>query len=146
MLTQKQEAFVAKYLECDRAADAYRYAYSTENMSSKTINNEAYDLTLHPEIAPIIKKAKDKVLEQIEKILDKASIDKAYVTKRILYNLNMAETQRDPSVALKGLDMLGKMYDLNEDKQNDRLVSMKDKQALVENYKRRMLDVTPEEA
>jgi len=144
-LTQKQVAFVAKFLECDNATAAYKHAYDTEDMNAYTINNEAYDLTLHPDIAPILKKAKDKVLEELEKIMLENAINKKYVTKRILYNLDMAETQRDPSVAFKGLDMLGKMYDLNEDKQNDRMMTQRNKQAILENYRKRMLDVTPEE-
>ena len=43
-LTKKQEAFVAKYLECDNATEAYRYAYNTENMKEATIGNNAYML------------------------------------------------------------------------------------------------------
>ena len=141
MLTQKQEAFVIKYLECGNATEAYKHAYNTGKMSNKDIGNEAYDLTLHPEIAPKIKQYRQAIES---KALENLVIDKEYITKRILYNIEIAECKIDPAVALKGLDMLGKMYDLNEDKQNDRLFTGAERLALVENYKKRLLDVTPE--
>ncbi len=139
-LTQKQEAFVAKYLECDNASEAYRHAYNTENMKDATIGNNAYVLLKkNNDIAAKIKEIKDKVL-------DKLIINREYVTKGILDTIDRAVIDDDHSNTLKGYDMLGKMYDLNEDKQNDRMMSNKDKQAIVANYKKRMIDVTPEES
>lgn len=40
-LTQKQENFCLKYVECGNASEAYRYAYSTENMKPETVNRNA---------------------------------------------------------------------------------------------------------
>ena len=141
MLTQKQEAFVMKYLETDNATEAYKFAYNAKKMSDKDIGNEAYDLTRHPEIAPIIQAHRVKI-ESI--VLDKLVIDKEFITNGILKNINAAELKEDHNVALKGYDMLSKMYDLNDDKQNDRLFTNNERLALVENFKRRLLDVTPD--
>ena len=141
MLTQKQEAFVMKYLECGNATEAYKFAYNAKKMSDKDISNEAYDLTLHPAISPRIQ-AHRKDIES--KVLDKLVIDKEFITNGILKNIMAAELKEDNAVALKGYDMLSKMYDLNDDKQNDRLFTNNERLALVENFKRRLLNVTPE--
>lgn len=138
-LTKKQEAFIAKYLECDNATAAYKHAYDTKNMKEATIGNNAYMLLKkHSEVAARIKEIKDKVL-------DKIVIDRIFLTNGILDTIEKADLEGDRSNTLKGYDMLGKMYDLNEDKQNDRLMSNKDRVALINNFKRRLLDVTPEE-
>lgn len=137
-LTQKQEAFVAKYLECNNATEAYRHAYNTKSMKNKTVNDTAYKLTIHPEIAQTIKKIRDKVVEEL-------TIDRKYITQEVLDTIAAAKKDREHNAVLKGCEQLSKMYDLNEDKQNDRLFSSKDKQALLENFKQRMIDITPKE-
>lgn len=43
-LTQKQENFCLKYVECGNASEAYRHAYSTENMKPETVNRNAASL------------------------------------------------------------------------------------------------------
>ena len=40
-LTQKQESFCLKYVECGNASEAYRHAYDCENMKPATINRNA---------------------------------------------------------------------------------------------------------
>ena len=89
------------------------------------------------EIKARIKEIKDKITESFV-------IDRAFLTAKILHNIEVAEANADPSAAFKGLDMLGKMYDLNKDKQNDRLFNQEERLALVENYKRRLINVTPD--
>jgi len=141
-LTQKQEAFVAKFLECDNASDAYRHAYNTENMKDVTINDTAWKLTIHPAIAQRIKDIKDMVLERLV-------IDRTYITNGVLNTIDRTIVDRDHSNTLKGYGMLNNMYDLNEDKQNDRLLSDRNKQAILDNYRKRIeqriINVTPEE-
>ena len=44
MLTQKQENFCLKYLECGNASEAYRHAYDAEKMSAETIHKRASEL------------------------------------------------------------------------------------------------------
>lgn len=141
-LTQKQEAFVVKYIECDNASEAYRHAYNTQNMLPKTIRDSASELLNSPGVTPVIEELRAAIEE---KVLGKLVIDKTFLTEGIMRNIECAEHQGDNNVALKGYDMLGKMYDLNEDKQNDRLVSDRQRASLLENFKARLLDVTPEE-
>lgn len=43
-LTQKQENFCAAYVECGSASDAYRKAYSAENMKAETVHKRASEL------------------------------------------------------------------------------------------------------
>lgn len=42
-LTQREENFCRKYFECGNASEAYRYAYSCENMKPSTVNRRAFD-------------------------------------------------------------------------------------------------------
>lgn len=140
-LTHRQEAFIEKYLECDNATQAYKYAYTTENMKDVTIFNSAYKIRHKPEVMAMLQVLKDKVNA---KVIDKLVIDRTYITQEILDTIAATKRDKDHSNTLKGYSMLNNMYDLNEDKQNDRLVSTNNKLALVANYKRRLLDVTPE--
>jgi phage terminase small subunit len=138
-LTRKQEAFVAKYLECDNATEAYRHAYDAENCSEAVQNNEASLLLKNREISVRINEVKQRVMDEL-------IIDKKLVSEGILRNAQKAEAKEDHSTAIKGYDSLAKMYDLNEDKKNDRnALTDKHKRALVENFKKRMVDVTPRE-
>ena len=141
-LTKKQEAFVAKFLECDNASEAYRHAYNTENMKCKTIVNNAYELTQHKDVAGMVQRVKD---EAKERVIEQLVIDRTYITQEILDTIDETKIDRDHSNTLKGYGMLNNMYDLNEDKQNDRMMTQRNKQAILENYRKRMLDVTPEE-
>ena len=50
-LTQKQEKFCLSYIETGNASEAYRRAYSCENMKYATINNNASKALEHNEIA-----------------------------------------------------------------------------------------------
>ena len=137
-LTAKQEAFAIKFVECGIASDAYRANYSTSNMKDETVWNNSYMLLNRSEV-------KARVRELRDKIADKLVIDKQYVTDGIIRNITGAEEDKERATALKGYDMLAKMYDLNEDKQNDRVIRQKDREALLENFKQRLVDVTPEE-
>ncbi len=140
MLTQKQEAFVIKYLECGNATESYRHAYDTQGKES-TINNNAVRLLKNTEITHRIQEHRRTIASNA---LSSIIIDKAFITQGILDTITRTIASEDNANTLKGYDMLGKMYDLNEDKQNDRLFTGAERLALVENYKKRLLDVTPE--
>lgn len=43
-LTQKQESFCLKHVECGNASEAYRHAYDCESMKPATINRKAKEL------------------------------------------------------------------------------------------------------
>lgn len=76
-LTPKQEAFCLAYLETGNASEAYRRAYSAENMKPETVNRSAKELLDHPKITarlaelrrPIAKRHKitlDDLLRELE--------------------------------------------------------------------------------
>ena len=109
-LTQKQEAFIAKYLECDNATAAYKHAYRTENMKEKTIVNNAYELTINRDVAGMIQQMKQSIQDRV---LDELVIDRKFLTQGITDTIARAIDDDDHSNTLKGYDMLGKMYDLN---------------------------------
>lgn len=43
-LTQKQENFCLKYVECGNASEAYRHAYNAEKMKASTVNVKSCEL------------------------------------------------------------------------------------------------------
>ncbi|KLT73209.1 terminase [Neisseria arctica] len=53
-MTPKQEQFARLYIETGNTTEAYRRAYSTENMKPETITNEAYKLLQSPDISAMI--------------------------------------------------------------------------------------------
>lgn len=54
-LTPKQEKFCQVYIETGNASEAYRQAYSFENMKESTINREAKKILDNPKVSPRIK-------------------------------------------------------------------------------------------
>ena len=50
-LTPKQGGFCLSYIETGNASKAYRLNYSASKMSDAALNNEAFKLLKHPEIA-----------------------------------------------------------------------------------------------
>jgi len=141
-LTPKQEAFALKYVECGIASDAYRHAYDTQKMSMRSIKDEACRVKAHPSVAPAIRELQAQIATQV---VEEIVIDRKFLTEGILDTIERTRDKGEDAVTLKGLDMLGKMYDLNEDRLNDRLVTQKDRMALVEGYRQRLINVTPEE-
>ena len=82
-MTPKQEQFARLYVETGNASEAYRQAYSTENMKPETITNEAYKLLQDPDITAMINGLKaehkarhcitvDAVIEELEQARQKA--------------------------------------------------------------------------
>lgn len=69
-LTIKQEKFCNEYVRTGNASEAYRLAYSSENMKMATINNNAYKLLLNNDILTRIKEIQDEIAER-----NKISID-----------------------------------------------------------------------
>ena len=82
-LTVKQNEFVAEIAEGASQTSAYRSAYNTQNMSQKTIWEEASRLRSHPKVAARIEELEaekearrrmqalsreDRVLQELEKI------------------------------------------------------------------------------
>ena len=53
-MTPKQEQFARLYVETGNASEAYRQAYSTDNMKPETVTNEAYKLLQAPDISAMV--------------------------------------------------------------------------------------------
>lgn len=86
MLTPKQEDFCIAYLETGNASEAYRRAYSCENMTPATINRSAKDVIDNPKIrarleslrAPALESARMTIeghLERLKVLSEKAEAD-----------------------------------------------------------------------
>ena len=54
-LTVKQENFCNYYIETGNASEAYRRAYSCDNMKYETVNRTAIELLNNPKIAARVK-------------------------------------------------------------------------------------------
>lgn len=63
-LTPKQEKFAHAFVETSNASEAYRRAYSTENMSGAAIQVEASRLMDHPIVSLLIKDLKADLVER----------------------------------------------------------------------------------
>lgn len=59
MLTKKQEDFCNYYMETGNASEAYRLAYSYDNMKDSTINRQAHELLKNPNITARVKVLQD---------------------------------------------------------------------------------------
>jgi hypothetical protein len=62
-LTKKQEAFAQAVLTESTLSNAYRVAYDCEDMSSKTINEEAGKLFNHPKVTPRVQELRKKEIQ-----------------------------------------------------------------------------------
>lgn len=62
-LTPKQEQFIAAYLACGNASEAYRAAYNCAGATDATIQREASRMLDHPKIAPRLVQARSKVAD-----------------------------------------------------------------------------------
>lgn len=65
MLSPKRERFCQEFVKCDVASDAYRAAYSTENMKPATVNNEAYKLLQLPHTAARVAELRAELHERV---------------------------------------------------------------------------------
>ena len=88
-ITAKQEVFCQAIIAGSSQSDAYRSAYSTANMQSKTVNEEACAIMKSPTIAnriaelraPAVKKAGmtlESHLEDLQRLRNMAVKDKQY--------------------------------------------------------------------
>lgn len=75
-LTDKQEKFCTKYIECLDMSESYRFAYNASKMKPNTINRRAFDLYNTGKI-----KARIDVLKTERS--ERTKIDADYVLKRL---------------------------------------------------------------
>lgn len=66
-MTPKQTSYTAARIAGASPSEAYRAAYSAENMSPKAISVEAAKLERHPSVSLAITQGNQKVVERLEK-------------------------------------------------------------------------------
>lgn len=99
MLTPKQEVFVQKIIEGNSQADAYRSAYSTKNMSDKTIWEAASRLMADSKVSAR--------LSELRGQLTKATIMTAH--ERLEWLTELIKGEEDTNAKLKAIDIMNKM-------------------------------------
>lgn len=100
MLTPKQEKFVQGIIEGKSQADAYRSAYSTKNMTDKTVREEASRLMSDPNISARVKELRNQVI--------KSTIMSAQERMEWLTDL-IKNTEEGTTDRLRAIDIINKM-------------------------------------
>ena len=129
-LTVKQEKFCQEYVaNGGKASDAYRAAYSAQDMKPETINNKAYILTKKGEIWARISDLRKKIEEESnvsavwvrKKLIE--LVDRCMQAEAVLDSEGMptGEYKFDSSGANKAIDTLNRMQGYYE-KDNKREV------------------------
>ena len=109
MLTQKQEKFCRTVVSGENASEAYRCAYSWENMKPATVNRRAKYLMDDGKI-------KARIDELMEGAAKKAQLKTQDVIESIIRLSKKAEAAERYNEALKGQELLGKYLKLWTDK------------------------------
>ena len=102
MLTAKQENFVELLAKGTSQSSAYRGAYDTQNMSDKTVWEEASRLRRHPKVST-------RILELEKEKEDRRRLQAVSREERVLNELEKIAFGDGPvSGKLKALELLGK--------------------------------------
>lgn len=119
-LTAKQEAFCQAVASGKTQADAYRAAYNAGQMKAETIQNKAHVLMKDGEVTARVEELRKPV---IEKAIEKAAVDKAWVMARLVKVVDMGmqaepvmdsegaatgEYKQNLAAANKALELIGK--------------------------------------
>lgn len=64
-ISQKQEKFILKYLECGNASEAYRSAYSYQNMRPEVVHVKACELLKKDKVAVRLKELQGEVTDKL---------------------------------------------------------------------------------
>lgn len=100
MLTPKQEAFVQNIIQGMSQADAYRSAYSSKNMSDKTIHEAASRLMADSKISARV--------EELRRQLAKETIMSAQ--KRMEWLTGVIQSEKESTTdKLRAIDLMNKM-------------------------------------
>lgn len=100
MLTAKQEKFVQGIIEGKSQAEAYRSAYSTKNMTDKTIWEESSRLMRDPKVSARVNELRSQMMA--------ASIMSAKGRLEWLTNL-INNAEEGTNEKLKAIDIMNKM-------------------------------------
>jgi len=118
VLTQKQELFAVKYVECGNATEAYRIAYDCENMKPATVNRNAKKNTDNAKIATRIKELQAETADKL--LVSDRSVLREYARigfsdVRNLFNedgslKNIHSLDNDTARAISSLKVVTKSY------------------------------------
>ena len=102
MLTAKQENFIELLAEGTSQSSAYRGAYDTQNMSDKTVWEEASRLRRHPKVSA-------RILELENEKEDRQRLQAVSREERVLNELERIAFGDGPVASkLKAMELLGK--------------------------------------
>jgi len=112
MLTAKREGFLQSLRKGDSQRQAYKDNYNAENMTDKTIDEEACKLLALP-------KVNTRYREMMMELREKANEEGLMSATEVLRKLNeliVRNEEEDDRVALDGLKTYGKHHGLFTDK------------------------------
>lgn len=69
-LTPRRLKFCQEYVKCGNASEAYRRSFSTKNMASTTVTNNAHILMRDTDVSAMVRKLTVKTAAKAEKDLD----------------------------------------------------------------------------
>lgn len=121
-MTPKQEAFARAYVETGLATEAYRRAYSTENMGQRTLEVEACRLLAHPEVSLRVSQLQAKVQKRHDITVDKLT-EMALEAYEASKTEGRATGQKQTAAMVKAAEFLGKLHGLLVDKSEVKHVS-----------------------
>jgi phage terminase small subunit len=102
-LTLKQEAFCNYYIETGNASEAYRRAYSCENMQGDTINRKAAELLQNGKITARVGELQDQLQRKSDITKEEALVELANIVRsRVTDIMNVKGTR----VVVKSLSEL----------------------------------------
>lgn len=141
-LTPKQELFVREWVKTGDRNKAYRTAYNSKG-KDKTVYDESYRLSLNPDVS---QKYNELKAEAEQAVVEKIVFDRTHLSHIAYEQMMKAIADGDQTSAHKYLQLLGGWHDVSAEKQNDRQHHMteREQKALLEHFKKRMIDVTPE--
>lgn len=105
-LTPKQAKFAALYVELGNASEAYRRAYDVKpDAVPEGIHVDACKLLAKPKVAL-------RVHELQEEALEVSKLNRAWVLKRLMRNVDKALELEDLTASNKALELLGKVDEM----------------------------------
>lgn len=113
VLTPKQEAFVAAYLETGNATEAYRRAYDAENMQDHVIRVKACELMKNGNVAVTLLQRQAEARQRHEITLES-------ITEMLKADRELARTEKQSSAAIQAAMGLAKLHGLVVDKSENK--------------------------
>ena len=105
-LTPKQAKFAALYVELGNASEAYRRSYD--------VSPDTKDEAIHVNASKLLSNAKValRVDELQEEALEVSKLNRAWVLKRLMRNVDKALELEDLTASNKALELLGKVDEM----------------------------------